>query len=257
MSDTEFAQSNKPHRKKKQRGNSGKKKRDDDDDEPFFGDEKKKKRNDDDDEADNQGGDDFAKSKRRNPRAFALQSFVAAERQFRRTQDIKAKRLHAPEVDRAPIEPPPIFVAIVGPPKCGKTTLMQNLIRNYTRQKINDIRGPVTVVAGKQRRICFYECPNDLMSMIDTAKVADLVLLMIDASFGFEMETFEFLNICQVHGFPRIIGILTHMDLVGSPKHLKKTKKKLKHRFWTEIYQVRMRIDQINFECKFTSRYFE
>lgn len=31
------------------------------------------------------------------------------------------------------------------------------------------------------------ECNNDLNSMIDVAKVADLVLLMIDASFGFEM----------------------------------------------------------------------
>ena len=34
--------------------------------------------------------------------------------------------------------------------------------------------------------------------MIDIAKVADLILLLIDASFGFEMEIFEFLNICQV-----------------------------------------------------------
>ena len=32
----------------------------------------------------------------------------------------------------------------------------------------------------------------------DIGKVADLVLLLIDASFGFEMETFEFLNILQV-----------------------------------------------------------
>jgi len=76
-----------------------------------------------------------------------------------------------------------------------------------------------------------------MTSMIDTAKCADLVLLMIDASFGFEMETFEFLNICQVHGFPRIMGVLTHMDLIANSKQLKKTKKKLKHRFWTEIYQ--------------------
>ena len=30
------------------------------------------------------------------------------------------------------------------------------------------------------------------------AKVADLVLLMVDGSFGFEMETFEFLNMLQV-----------------------------------------------------------
>ena len=64
------------------------------------------------------------------------------------------------------------------------------------------------------------------------------VLLLIDASFGFEMEIFEFLNVCQVHGFPKIIGVLTHLDLVKDNKSLKKTKKKLKTRFWTEVYQV-------------------
>ncbi len=145
--------------------------------------------------------------------------------------------MHLPEVDRSSLEPPPIFIAIVGPSKVGKSLLMQNLIRNYTRQKVNQIKGPVTVVTGKNRRLTFYECENTMTSMIDTAKCADLVLLMIDASFGFEMETFEFLNICQVHGFPRIMGVLTHMDLIANSKQLKKTKKKLKHRFWTEIYQ--------------------
>ena len=155
-----------------------------------------------------------------------------------RTQDIKAKRLQVPEVDRTPLEPPPVVVALVGPPQVGKSILMKNLIRNYTRQKLNNIVGPVTVVAGKSKRFTFIECNNDLNSMIDVAKVADLVLLMIDASFGFEMETFEFLNICQVHGFPRIMGVLTHMDLITNMKQLKKTKKRLKHRFWTEIYQV-------------------
>lgn len=61
---------------------------------------------------------------------------------------------------------------------------------------------------------------------------------MVDASFGFEMETFEFLNILQVHGFPKVIGVLTHLDTFLSTKTLRKTKKKLKQRFWTEIYQV-------------------
>ena len=42
------------------------------------------------------------------------------------------------------------------------------------------------------------ECNNDINSMIDIAKVADLVLLLTDSSFVFEMEIFEFLNICQV-----------------------------------------------------------
>ena len=45
--------------------------------------------------------------------------------------------------------------------------------------------------------------------MIDAAKYADLVLLMIDGGFGFEMETFEFLNLLQVniHGShsPRLV----------------------------------------------------
>ncbi len=40
---------------------------------------------------------------------------------------------------------------------------------------------------------------QDLNGMIDAAKYADLVLLLVDGSFGFEMETFEFLNILQVH----------------------------------------------------------
>ena len=34
------------------------------------------------------------------------------------------------------------------------------------------------------------ECNNDLNSMIDIGKVADLVLLLVDASFGFEMVCF-------------------------------------------------------------------
>ena len=44
------------------------------------------------------------------------------------------------------------------------------------------------------------------------------------------METFEFLNVCQVHGFPKIMGVLTHLDMFKDAKKLKQTKKKLKHR---------------------------
>lgn len=80
------------------------------------------------------------------------------------------------------------------------------------------------------------ECNNDINCMIDTAKVADLVLLLCDANFGFEMEIFEFLNICQVHGMPRIMGILNHLDMIKNSKKLKTTKKTIKHRFWTEVY---------------------
>ncbi|XP_028424324.1 ribosome biogenesis protein BMS1 homolog isoform X2 [Perca flavescens] len=175
--------------------------------------------------------------RKRNPKAFSVQSAVRMAKTFHRSQDIKTKKHHIPHVDRTPLEPPPIVIVVVGPPKVGKSTLIRCLIKNFTRQKLGDICGPVTIVSGKKRRLTFMECNNDINTMIDLAKVADLVLMLIDASFGFEMETFEFLNICQVHGFPRIMGVLTHLDSFKNNKTLRKTKKNLKHRFWTEVYQ--------------------
>ena len=65
--------------------------------------------------------------------------------------------------------------------------MIQSMIRHYSRQGIVEPKGPVTVVSGKTRRLTFFECQNDLNSMIDCAKVSDLVLLVIDGHFGFEM----------------------------------------------------------------------
>ncbi|KAK0464475.1 GTP binding protein [Desarmillaria tabescens] len=173
-----------------------------------------------------------------NEKAFAPRSGRRADRQGRRTAERDQTRLHVPLVNRTPDdEPPPIIVAIVGPPGVGKTTLLKSLVRRYTKQTLNEAKGPITVVSGKKKRLTFIECNNDLNSMIDIGKIADLVLLMIDGSFGFEMEAFEFLNVLQSHGFPKVIGILTHLDLIKKAATLKDTKKALKKRFWTEIYQ--------------------
>ncbi|KAL4613024.1 hypothetical protein GN956_G23033 [Arapaima gigas] len=184
-----------------------------------------------------QGVEPDKDERKRNPKAFTVQSAVRMAKTFHRAQDLKTKKHHIPLVDRTPLEPPPVVVVVVGPPRVGKSTVIRCLIKNFTRQKLGDICGPVTIVSGKKRRLTFIECSNDISTMIDLAKVADLVLMLIDASFGFEMETFEFLNILQVHGFPRIMGILTHLDSFRNNKALRKTKKRLKHRFWTEVYQ--------------------
>lgn len=133
------------------------------------------------------------------------------------------------------------------------------MAKHYTHQAVSELKGPLTVVSGKKRRVTFIEVPSkDLTAMVDVAKVADLVLMVVDASFGFEMvstsppsflrfpwdhllilfqETFEFLNLLQQHGFPKVLGILTHLDHFHRQSDIRKTKKLLKKRFWGEIYQ--------------------
>ncbi|KAJ6256945.1 Ribosome biogenesis protein bms1 [Drechslerella dactyloides] len=172
-----------------------------------------------------------------NPKAFAFANPGKLAKQARRSHDVKEKKLHVPLVDRLPEEAPPLVVAVVGPPGTGKTTLIKSLVRRYTKHTLSSIAGPITVVTSKKRRLTFLECDPSLPAMIDTAKIADIVLLLIDGNFGFEMETMEFLNIMSCHGMPsNIFGILTHLDLFKSPATLKAAKKRLKHRFWSELY---------------------
>ncbi|KAI3854944.1 hypothetical protein MKX03_009102 [Papaver bracteatum] len=102
--------------------------------------------------------------------------------------------------------PPPYVVLVQGPPNVGKSLLIKSLVKHFTMEHImNDIQGPITIPT-----VC--RVPDDINGMIDAAKYADLVLLLVDASYGFEAETFEFFNLLRVHGLPKVMGVLTHLD---------------------------------------------
>lgn len=174
---------------------------------------------------------------RHNSRAFSVAKVGRAQKSIQRNLDRNQKKEYVPLKDRREEEiPPPPLVAVMGPPGVGKSTLIRSLVKMYTNHNLQEIVGPITVVTGKNKRITLMECPNDPCAQLDVAKVADLVLLCVDAKFGFEMETFEFLNILQTHGFPKVMGVFTHLDQFRTMKNLRKTKKNLKDRFWTEIY---------------------
>ena len=71
-------------------------------------------------------------AKKRNPKAFGVNSSDSMRKMFARNQDVKNLKQYIPIVNKDPDEPPPIVVAIVGPPKVGKSTLMRSLIKvNY------------------------------------------------------------------------------------------------------------------------------
>mmetsp|Transcript_24553 Transcript_24553/g.36613 ORF Transcript_24553/g.36613 Transcript_24553/m.36613 type:complete len:1220 (-) Transcript_24553:1727-5386(-) len=172
-----------------------------------------------------------------NPRAFSVSNIVRTQRTIQRNLDRGQRKEYVPLNDRrSEVDAPPSVIVVMGPPKVGKSTLIRSMVKMYCNHNLSSVTGPVTVVTGKNKRVTFFECPNDTAAMLDLAKVADLVLLMVDAKYGFEMETFEFLNMLQTHGFPKVMGVFTHLDQFKTMKNLRKTKKLLKHRFWTEIY---------------------
>ena len=97
---------------------------------------------------------------------------------------------------------PPMLVAVVGPPgvsfddildlskmliseQTGKTTIIKSLVRHYTKHSLSNPSGPITCVTSKKSRITLIETPANMVAMLDVAKIADLVILLIDGKLWF------------------------------------------------------------------------
>ncbi|GFE52983.1 ribosome biogenesis related protein [Babesia ovis] len=177
------------------------------------------------------------KQKRYNPKAFSFSGGRhAVHRRVQHASEVAERRLRRPRIFKSAEVPPPFVVVVQGPSGVGKSTLIQSLVKHYAKRNVSAIQGPITLVASKTRRLTLVECGNSVVDMLDCCKIADLVLVMIDGSVGYEMETLEFLNIMQTHGFPRVAAVVTHLEGFPDNSTLRKAKKKLKNRFWSEIY---------------------
>lgn len=172
----------------------------------------------------------------KNHKGFAIQAINSAKARFQRKEDKYNRKIHIPISQKQFSTQAPTIVTVLGSRKVGKSSIIKNLVHVLAKSKPAEVKGPFTIVTSKKQRMTLFECDDNIFSMVDLAKCTDIAVLVIDASFGFELEIFEFLSICQTHGMPRIIGVLTHLDVIKNPRTLKRQKKLLKHRFWTEVY---------------------
>ena len=110
---------------------------------------------------------------RHNWKAFNPANIGRTKRSVQRNVDREHQKQYVPRVDRTErAAPPPPLVAVVGPRGVGKSTLIRSLVKLHARQRLHEVRGPITLVTGKDRRLTLLECPSDdVCAMVDVAKV--------------------------------------------------------------------------------------
>ena len=129
----------------------------------------------------------------------------------------------------------PIIISVVGPRRVGKSTFINSIISYYSSNTEYKEEGCTLIFTKEKNSLLFLESPSDKLSMINLAKASDIVILVIDCYFGLELETFEFLSLSVSHGCPRVLCILTHLDLFEDWKCLRKAKKRIKKRLKLEL----------------------
>jgi len=105
---------------------------------------------------------------------------------------------------------PPQFIAIIGPPNCGKSLIKGRLLKHWTKEDVDTEK--IVTLKAKTKRISLYEGNNSIEDMIDTIKVADVLIMPININVGLEKETLEAINMINAHGFTKMCFLYTHME---------------------------------------------
>lgn len=162
-------------------------------------------------------------------KAFAFSGGIkSAHRRKQHLFELEEKKLRVQKVYKEGNKSSPLIVVIQGAKGVGKSTLLKSLIKYYVGITINNIKGPISIFTKNLKRYTFIEVNDDILHMIDVAKIADICILVIDGSYGIELETLEFLNILYTHGLPKVLGVVTHLDKFKDSKSIRKRKKKTK-----------------------------
>ncbi|ELA47740.1 hypothetical protein VCUG_00822 [Vavraia culicis subsp. floridensis] len=125
----------------------------------------------------------------------------------------------------------PSIITLIGP-----SVLCTNLLRSITTilyKKSKNVDGPVTLRTSKTRRATFIKVENDIMEMVDAAKISDLAILVVDGDKGVQREQIEFITLLSAFGMPRMLVHVTVDDKSGV--NINKIVKDIKKVVWREI----------------------
>ncbi|SBT87125.1 small ribosomal subunit assembling AARP2 protein, putative [Plasmodium malariae] len=172
-------------------------------------------------------------------KAYAFSGGInSAHRRKQHLFELEEKKLRVPKHFKEGSKNSPLIVAIQGAKGVGKSTLLKSLLKHYVGITVNEVNnGPISIFTKNGRRYTFIETKDDILAMIDVAKIADICLLVIDGNFGFELETLEFISILNTHGMPKVLGVVTNLDKFKDSKSIRKRKKKLTKRFAEELVE--------------------
>lgn len=121
---------------------------------------------------------------------------------------------------------PPSFITVVGSRGSGKSTIINSIVKKFTNSSIT-IKGPITITSSKDKRITLFECDDDIHQFVDTSKISDMVIFVINATIGLECDTLEYLSLLVAQGLPKIMFIVTFVDRNNDKKLFKKIKKQI------------------------------